>query len=142
GVGQFPGGGGIGGRIVRHFFKRDYRPTALVFAYLAAIFRKLGHKVEYSLDDVPSGADLYVFNPSLITLPLELQAMAAAIAKNPGCKVIVTGAVAHSMTEAFDGLPVTVVRGEAEQLLWKLDDVLNTTERSINIGKVDDLDKL
>ena len=26
GVGQFPGGGGIGGRIVRHFFKRDYRP--------------------------------------------------------------------------------------------------------------------
>jgi radical SAM superfamily enzyme YgiQ (UPF0313 family) len=142
GVGQFPGGGGIGGRVVRHFFKRDYRPTALVFAYLAAIFRKLGHKVEYSLDDVPSGADLYVFNPSLITLPLERQAMAAAVANNPGCKVIVTGAVAHSMTDAFAGLPVTVVRGEAEQLLWKLDDVLNTSEPSIDVGKVADLDQL
>lgn len=142
GVGQFPGGGGIGGRIVRHFFKRDYRPTALAFAYLAAIFRKLGHKVEYSLDDVPAGADLYVFSPSLITVPLERQAMAEALSANPGCRVLVTGAIAYSMPEAFDGLDVTIVRGEAEQLLWKLDDVLNAGTRVVDVGKVNDLDQL
>ncbi len=142
GVGQFPGGGGIGGRIVRHMFKRDYRPVALVFAHLAAIFRKLGHTVEYSLDEVPAGADLYVFNPSLITVPLERQAMAQALAGTPGCRVLVTGAVAFSMGEAFDGLDVTIVRGEAEQLLWKLDEVLSSNERTVDVGKVADLDQL
>jgi tRNA A37 methylthiotransferase MiaB len=142
GVGQFPGGGGIGGRIVRHYFKRDYRPTALIFAYLSAIFRKLGHQVEYALEEVPKGADLYVFNPSLITVPVERQAMAEALAANPGCKVLVTGAVAHSMSHVFDGLDVTIVRGEAEQLMWKLDDVLNATTRVVDVGKVADLDQL
>ncbi|REK10933.1 MAG: radical SAM protein [Planctomycetota bacterium] len=142
GVGQFPGGGGIGGRVVRHFFKRDYRPTALVFAYLAAIFRKLGHHVEYSLDRVPVGADVYIFNPSLITLPLERMAMSEALAATPGSRVLVTGPVAYSMGEAFDGLDVTIVRGEAEQLLWKFDDVMQSSERTVEVGKVADLDEL
>ena len=142
GVGQFPGGGGVAGRLVRHFFKRDYRPTALIFAHLAAIFRKLGHEVEYSLDRVPEGADVYVFNPSLITVPLERQAMAEALAASPGCKVLVTGTVAYAMSEAFDGLDVTIVRGEAEQLLWKLDEVLASTSRTVDVGKVEDLDAL
>ncbi len=142
GVGQFPGGGGVAGRLVRHFFKRDYRPMALIFAHLAAIFRKLGHEVEYSLDRVPEGADVYVFNPSLITVPLERQAMAEALAATPGCKVLVTGTVAYAMSEAFDGLDVTIVRGEAEQLLWKLDEVLASTSRTVDVGKVEDLDAL
>ena len=110
GVGQYPGGGGIPGRIVRYMYKRDHRPVALVYSYLAAIFRDLGHKVEYALDKVPAGADLYVFNPSLITLPLERQAMSEALAGTPGGRVFVTGAVANSMPEAFDGL-----RGHAHQ---------------------------
>ena len=113
GVGQFPGHGGVLGRLIRCVYKRDRRPTALVFAYLAAIFRGLGHRVEYALDRVPKGADLYVFNPSLITLPLERQAMAQALAGTPGCRVLVVGAVAHSMPEAFDGLDVTICKGEA-----------------------------
>lgn len=142
GVGQFPGNGGIGGRIIRHFYKRDTRPTALIFAYLAAIFRDLGHQVEYSLDHVPAGADLYVFNPSLITLSLERQAIARALQSTPGCRVLVTGAVAHSMSEAFEGLDVTIVQGEAEQLRWKLDEVLAAGSGTINVGKVDDLDDL
>jgi tRNA A37 methylthiotransferase MiaB len=142
GVGQFPGNGGIGGRIIRHFYKRDTRPVALVFAYLAAIFRDLGHRVEYVLDRVPPGADLYVFNPSLITVALERRAIAQALASAPGCRVLVTGAVAHSMSEAFDGLDVTIVQGEAEQLRWKLDEVLAAGSGTINVGKVDDLDQL
>src|SRR5262245_3861793 len=108
GVGQFPGYGGIAGKIVRRYFKRDYRPTALVFAYLAAIFRALGHKVEYALDQVPSGADLYVFNPAMLTLPLERRAIQQALTSTPGCRVFVTGAVAHSMSEALVGLEVQI----------------------------------
>lgn len=142
GVGQFPGHGGIGGRIVRHFFKRDHRPVALIFAHLAAIFRDLGHRVEYALDRVPQGADLYVFNPSLITVPLERQAIARALETTPGCRVLVTGAVANSLSEAFDGLDVTIVKGEAEQLLWKLDDVLADRSGTVDVGKVADLDAL
>jgi len=142
GVGQYPGHGGLGGRIIRHFYKRDRRPVALVFAYLAAIFRSLGHRVEYALDRVPAGADLYVFNPSLITVALERQAMQQARASSPNCRVLVAGAVAHSMSEAFEGLDVTILRGETEQLFWKLDEVMASTERIVQLGKVEDLDLL
>ncbi len=142
GVGQYPGRGGLPGLVVRHFYKRDYRPVALVYAYLAAIFRDLGHRVEYSLEHVPSGGDLYVFNPSLITLPLERQAMGQALAQSPGCRVFVVGALANSMPEAFDGLGVTLIKGEPEQLLWKLDEALACSGGSYNAGKISDLDLL
>ena len=142
GVGQFSGRGGVLGLAVRRFFKRDRRPVALAFAYMAAIFRSLGHRVEYTLDRVLTGADLYVFNPSLITLALERAAMARVLAASPGARVLVTGAVAHSMPDAFEGLDVTVLRGECEQLFWKLDEVLASNERTIDLGKVRDLDLL
>jgi tRNA A37 methylthiotransferase MiaB len=142
GIGQFPGNGGVLGRVVRHFFKRDRRPVALNFAYLAAIFRSLGNQVEYVLDRVPPGADLYVFNPSLITVALERKAIGAALAATPGCRVFVTGAVANSLSEAFDGLNVTILKGEPEQLFWKLDLALSSTERIVDLGKVSDLDAL
>ena len=50
GVGQFPGGGGIGGRIVRHFFKRDYRPTALVDIRLVALSLE-GGSAQWAIGD-------------------------------------------------------------------------------------------
>jgi tRNA A37 methylthiotransferase MiaB len=142
GVGQYPGRGGIPGRIIRHFYKRDYRPVSLVYAYLAAIFRGLGHRVEYALERLPSGADLYVFNPSLITLAIERRAIAQTLAANPGARVFVVGAVANAMPESFDGLAVTILQGEPEQLLWKLDEALACTERTFDAGKVADLDLL
>ncbi|MGD9722293.1 MAG: radical SAM protein [Pirellulales bacterium] len=142
GVGQYPGRGGLAGAVVRHFYKRDYRPVALTFSYLAAIFRSLGHQVEYALDRIPAGADLYVFNPSLITLALERQAMQRVLETTPGCRVFVVGAVAFAMPEAFDGLAVTIIKGEPEQLFWKLDEALASGERTFNVGKVNDLDLL
>ena len=74
--------------MIRWAYKRDCRPVALNFAYLAAIFRQLGHTVEYAEDNVPTGADLYVFNPSLITLHLEIAAMREVLAKNPRAKCL------------------------------------------------------
>ena len=142
GVGNYQGHGGIAGRVIRHFYKRDRRPVALNFAYMAAVFKKLGHTVEYSEDRVPRGGDIYVFNPSLITIHFERQAMRRALMENPGCKVWVTGLVAYAIPEAFDGLNVTIVKGEPEQLLSKFDDVLNSQERIVNVGRVDDLDTL
>lgn len=142
GVGQYHGRGGIGGRLIRYAYKRDRRPTALVFAHLAAIFRQLGHTVEYSEDRVPQGADLYIFNPSLITLPLERQAIETALRQTPKPKVLVTGLVAYALPEAFAGLDVTIVRGEAEQLLWKLDEVLDSGQPTVNVGSVRELDAL
>lgn len=142
GVGQYHGGGGLGGRLIRYAYKRDRRPVALVFAHLAAIFRRLGHAVEYSEDRVPLGADVYVFNPSLITLPLERKAMEAALRQTPRPKVLVTGLVAYALPEAFAGLDVTIVRGEAEQLLWKLDEVLGAQHSTVDVGSVRELDSL
>ncbi|HVA46556.1 MAG TPA: B12-binding domain-containing radical SAM protein [Pirellulales bacterium] len=142
GVGQFPVRGGWRGRLVRHAFKRDRRPVALAFAYLAAIFRQLGHDVEYSEDRAPTGADLYVFHPSLITLELERQAIQAVLRESPQAKVLVTGILAHALPEAFADLNVTLVRGEVERLLWKLDEVLAAGRGVVNVGSVRDLDAL
>ncbi|HUY89799.1 MAG TPA: radical SAM protein [Pirellulales bacterium] len=142
GVGQYHGRGGLGGKLIRHFYKRDRRPVALAFAHLAAIFRRLGHAVEYSEDRVPPGADVYVFHPSLVSLPLERRAMEAALRQNPKPRVLVTGLVAYALPEAFAGLDATIVRGEAEQLFWKLDEVLACEQGVVEVGSVRDLDAL
>lgn len=142
GVGQYHGRGGIRGKIVRYFYQRDHRPVALNFAYLAAIFRELGHTVEYVEDATPPVADIYVFNPALITLAIEKRMIDQVRHQVPQAKVLVTGLVGYALPEAFAGLGVTIVRGEAEQLKWKLDEVLASDEPSVDVGSVKDLDAL
>jgi len=142
GVGQYHGGGGLLGRIVRYYYKRDRRPVALNFAYLAAIFRQMGHQVEYCEDNLPKHADVVVFNPSLITLTLERVAMRQVHQTLPQARILVVGAVAYALPEAFAELPVTIVRGEPEQLLWKLDDVLGIPSGTSDVGSVRNLDDL
>ena len=87
GIGQYTGDGTFRSRLIRRFYTRDRRPVALLYAYLAAIFARLGHSVEYAEDRVPAGADLYVFNPSLLTLSLEHAVMAELLAaiRRRGC---------------------------------------------------------
>lgn len=142
GVGRYPGYGGLRGKIIRWFFTRDHRPVALIYAYLAAIFRRLGHTVEYVVDRTDVPADLYVFCPSLITLDLERSAIGRVLAEVAGVRVLVVGAVATALPEAFAALNVTVVKGEAEQLLWKLDEVLARPGTSVHLGILENLDLL
>ena len=143
GVGQFPGHGGLRGKLIRRFFTftRNRSPTALLFAYLAAIFRRLGHSVEY-VEDADAAADLYVFCPSLITLELERQAIVALLEREPAARVLVVGLPASVLPETFAGLPVTIVKGEAEQLLWRLDEVLARPGATVHLGIIEDLDRL
>jgi len=142
GVGQYHGHGGPRGWLIRRMYKRDYRPVSLNFAYLGAIFRKLGHEVAFVEDRTPPPADLYVFNPSLITLDIERKAIEQVRTRHPRAKVLVTGLVGYTLPEAFAGLGVTIVKGEAEQLLWKLDEVLEANTPVASVGSVEDLDSL
>ena len=141
GVGMHPGTGGWRGKIVRHLYKQDYRPAAMNFAYLAAIMKKLGHDVSYSLDEVPQ-ADVFIFNPALQTVDTERQVMQSIHVDQPNAKILVVGQVAFAMAESFSELNVTVVKGEAEQLLFKWDDVLSSETPIVNVGSVADLDSL
>lgn len=141
GVGQYRGQG-FRGRIVRHFYKRDRRPVAMVFAYLTALLRRLGHTVEYSEDRIPTGGDVYIVNPSLITLDLERAAIRQVNELYPSAKVLVVGLVAHTLREAFEDLNCTVVAGEVERLMGKFDDVLASDEKVVDIGSFDELDQL
>jgi len=142
GVGMWPVGGGWRGGLIRRFYTRDRRPVALCYAYLAAAFRRLGHEVEYAEDRVPDGADLYVFCPSLVTIHLEQQAIAQVQDGNPSARVLVIGTVASVLPEMFQRPGVTVVKGEPEQLLWRLDEVLHRPEAAIQLGSIEDLDSL
>jgi radical SAM superfamily enzyme YgiQ (UPF0313 family) len=142
GVGMFPGGRNLRQRLVRWGYRRDYRPVALNFAYLAAIFRRMGHSVEYCVDRVPSGADLYVFNPALQTIDLEQAAIRKALRQTPKPRVFVVGSVAYALPELFQSQGVTVVRGEPEQLLWKFQEVLDAANPVVDVGSIRDLDQL
>ncbi len=142
GIGQYTGDGTLRSRVIRWFYTRDRRPVALLFAYLAAIFARLGHRVEYAEDRLPAGADLYVFNPSLLTLALERDVMAALLRRDPAARVLVVGTAASVLPEFFGDLGVTVVKGEAEQLLWKLDEVLARPGTAVQLGTLEDLDRL
>lgn len=142
GVGQYHGLGGPRGWLIRRMYKRDYRPVSLNFAYLGAIFRKLGHEVSFVEDGSPPAADLYVFNPSLITLDIERKTIQQVRAKYPQAKILITGLVGYTLPEAFADLGVTIVKGEAEQLLWKLDEVLTSEAPVVEVGSVKDLDAL
>ena len=56
--------------------------------------------------------------------------------------MLVVGTTASVMPEAFEGLGVTVVKGEAEQLLWRLDEVLARPGAVVQLGVLEDLDRL
>jgi len=139
---MYHGLGGLRGKIVRHFYTRDRRPVALVYAYLAGILKTRGHSVRYVVDRPASGADLYVFNPSLITLDLERQQIERLRRREPTARVLVVGLAASVLPRAFDALGVTVIQGEAEQLHWKLDEVLDRPGEVVPVGTVEDLDRL
>ncbi len=142
GVGMYRGLGGPRDAVVRWFYRRDRRPAALLFAHLAAVFAQLGHRVKYVVDRPPRGADLYLFNPSLITLDLERRVIARLLAEEPQARVLVVGATASMLPQEFENLGVTVVQGEAEQLLWRLDEVLECSGAKVQLGVIDDLDRL
>jgi len=142
GVGMYRGLGGPRDAIVRWFYRRDHRPAALLFAHLAAVFARLGHGVQYVVDRPPRGADLYVFNPSLITLDLERQVIVRLLAKEPQAQVLVVGTVASTLPQEFENLGARVVQGEAEQLLWRLEEVLEHPESKVQLGTIADLDRL
>ncbi len=142
GVGQYPAGGDFRDRVIRWFYARDRRPAALLWAYLASMFRRLGHTVEYVEDRPPPRADLHVFAPSLLTLAVERETMARLLAEQPGARVLAVGTTVSVMPEALAGLGVTVVRGEAERLLWDLDKVLAHPGEAVSVGLVEDLDRM
>jgi anaerobic magnesium-protoporphyrin IX monomethyl ester cyclase len=142
GVGMFPGGKNLRQRLVRWGYRRDRRPVALNFAYLTAIFRRLGHSVEYCVDRLPPHADIYIFNPALQTIDLEQAAIRRALKQSPKPRVLVVGAVAYALPEKFVAPGVTVLRGEPEQLLWKLEEALDAADSIIDVGSVRALDDL
>jgi radical SAM superfamily enzyme YgiQ (UPF0313 family) len=141
GVGMYNGQSRARDAIVRWFYRRDYRPAALLYAYLASAFARLGHHARYVVDQPPRGADLYVFNPSLITLDLERQVIAQLLAEEPRARVLVVGTTASVLPNEFADLGVTVVQGEAEQLFWRLDEVLETPAGAVQLGVTQDLDR-
>lgn len=142
GIGQFPGGKSPRAKIIRRFYLRDHRPTALLFGHLAAVFGKLGHHVEYVEDRVPAAADLVVFNPVLISLAREIEVMRQVKKANPSIRIWVVGTVASVMPEAFEGLGATVIRGESEQILWTMDRILENENATIQLGSMEDLDAI
>lgn len=142
GIGKFRVRQGFRDRIIRHFFTRDRRPVALLWAHLAAAMKRLGHEVVYTVDRFDPSGDLYIFNPSLLTFDDEVAGIRQVRAQRPDVPVFVIGTVANVMPDAFAELNVTVIKGEAEQLYWKLDEVLQKTEAIVNLGTIEDLDSL
>ena len=142
GVGLYPRRSGLRNRIVRWFYTRDYRPTALVFAHLAAAMRRLGHQVRYVVDRPPDGADVYIFCPSLQTMEHERSVAADLMRRQPEAVVLVVGAAARVMADRWADLPATLIDGEPEQLHCHFDRAIAQRGGRVDVGAVDDLDAL
>src|SRR5215467_3724106 len=89
GVGQFRGKG-LRAKVIEHFYRRDFRAPPLAYGYLAAGLAGLGHSVEYCLEETPP-AELYIFNPALITLPHEIEVIRRLNARAPQTQILVVG---------------------------------------------------
>jgi radical SAM superfamily enzyme YgiQ (UPF0313 family) len=140
GVGQFRGQG-LRAKIIEHFYRRDFRAPPLAYGYLAAGLTRAGHLVEYCLEETPE-ADVYIFNPALMTLPHELEVIRQLNVRAPQTQIVVVGQVASTMPDSFAGLDCKVVNGEPEQLITRLAEVLDAGEQNVSIGTVADLDAL
>ena len=140
GIGQFPGHGGI--RVtLRHFFNRDHRPVSLLYGYLAAIFAKLGHRVEYLEDQPPGAADLYVFHPTLITLSLEHKVIADLLARAAGPRA----GRGHGGFGPARGLRRSAGndrQGRGRATPVALDEVLAKPGATVQLGILEDVDRL
>lgn len=140
GVGQFRGTG-LRTKLIEQFYRRDFRAPPLAYGYLAAGLKERGHTVEYALERLPP-AHVYIFNPALMTLPYELGIIRRVNELVPTARVLVCGQVASTMPDSFDGLNCQVLKGEPEQLLVKIEEVLQSSEHRLEIGTVADLDSL
>src|SRR5579871_775829 len=89
GVGQYRGRG-LRSKIIEHFYRRDFRSPPLAYGYLAAGFSNLGHTVDYCLEEIPP-ADVYIFNPALMTLPYELEVIRKLKDSAPRTQILVVG---------------------------------------------------
>jgi anaerobic magnesium-protoporphyrin IX monomethyl ester cyclase len=149
---------GPGRWFFRRFFSWQRWPAALTLGYLAAVFHRLGHRVEYAMDRFPP-ADLYVFHPALVTLAEERRAIAEMHRRFPDTRAWIVGPAASAAPELFAEFPATVLEGDPEQLLWKFDEILETATIKprplvaqggatngrgfmISLGRVEDLDRL
>lgn len=141
GVGMHPGAGGLRGRIVRMMYRRDYRPVAMNFAYAAAVLGRMGHQVRY-LEDRLEPADVYLFNPSLLTLDRELEVIGQVKTRYPEARILVAGAVAWALTDLFVRAGGIVLRGEIEQLEHHWDTLLEGKQHRVDVGSVAELDSL
>lgn len=140
GVGTFRGVG-LRGKIIESFYRKDYRSPSLAFGYLAAGLRSAGHSVQYSLDETPA-ADVYIFNPALMTVTHEVEVMRRLNQEQPQAKLLVIGQVASTMPDEFSDIKCKVLKGEPEQLIPQWDAVLASTEKNQDIGTVTSLDDL
>lgn len=140
GVGPFRGQG-LRGKIIEHFYRRDYRAPSLAYGYLAGGLGNLGHMVEYCIDETPA-ADLFIFNPALMTLAHEIEVMRRLKARQPATQIVVCGQVAGTMPEAFSDVECCLVSGEPEQIAARLDEVLAAGNRRLDLGTIADLDSL
>ena len=141
GAGRLPPRRGVGHRLAERLLRTDRHPAAILYAHLAAAFARLGHHVQLAVDVLPP-ADLYVFVPALASLSREVAVMTQLLAERPAARVLVVGPVATVLPQAFAGLGVTVVKGEAEQLFWSLAEVLARPGVTANLGVLEDLDWL
>ncbi|HMO93217.1 MAG TPA: radical SAM protein [Pirellulaceae bacterium] len=145
GVGMHSGSGGFRGRVIRFFYMRDRRPVALNFAYLSAIFKRLGHDVEYALDRSAEG-DIYLFNPALLTLEHEIRQAELIRARSPKAQLWWTGSVVFGLkdvlVERLSNLNGKILIGEPEMLMTEFDRVYHSQESVIDLGALQDLDQL
>jgi len=113
-------------------------PT-MSYAYIAAIFKKYGHSVEYYLNKIPSVADLILIHVSLIRHKEEIEYLNKI--KQAGLKIGVYGPLASVKPELFEDADF-IIQGEPEEAILKISKTNKIPKGIVRSTPIKDLDSL
>ncbi len=118
----FNAGNSFPARLINLVKKRGENIPLLSFGYLAAIFDKYGHNVEYLTNQIPK-TDLVIISSSMVDYQNEIAW--SRMIRSKGCKVGFIGPFAGFKPELFLDSCDFIIKGEPEEA------IINIAQRSI-----------
>jgi len=128
-------------RILSYQKKKSVKIPVFAFGYLAAIFKKYGHRVSYFKNEIPRGADIVLISSSIVDYKNELKWTKEVKAKT-GAKVGFFGPFASTFPEIYLSAADFVIVNEPEAAIKKIAEEKNVPGGIIISQPFDNLDDL
>jgi radical SAM superfamily enzyme YgiQ (UPF0313 family) len=135
----FNAGRSLPAKLINFVKKQGETLPLMSFGYLAAIFEKYNHKVQYTCNLIPS-TDLVFISSSMVDYRCEIEWARKIMAK--GIKVGFVGPFSGFKPELFLGHCDFIIKGEPEQVIYEIAKRGNLPSGIVESSPVEDLNSL